>query len=175
MQILLLGKKGVLWPVWACWVRLCLPRERGSCCRATWQRRPDPKDDGRTRLPAERTKQTGSLTWARSRRTTRPCTHLKFQVLGWTLPPGLQKRTTMTLSLRTLRTVKRSQWLLTFFFHCFIESVATHAIFTWHGSSLAANETAVQRVTHKEEQHTPPPSLDTVYVNVPMLAEAIQQ
>ncbi len=69
--------------------------------------------------------------------------------------------------LRMLRKVNLSQQLLLSFYRCSIESVLTHGMLVWYGSSSAADKNALQRVIKTSQNITQQqlPALDKMFAS----------
>ncbi len=95
-------------------------------------------------------------------------THISEE-LTWTINiTALVKKAQKRLYfLRMVRKVNLSQQLLLSFYRCSIESVLTHGLLAWYGSSSAADKKALQRVIKTAQNITKQqlPALDDIFAS----------
>ncbi len=95
-------------------------------------------------------------------------THISEE-LTWTINiTALVKKAKKWLYfLRMLRKVNLSQQLLLSFYRCSIESVLTHGMLAWYGSSSAADKKALTRVIKTAQNITKQqlPALDDIFAS----------
>ncbi len=95
-------------------------------------------------------------------------THISEE-LTWTINiTALVKKAQKRLYfLRMVRKVNLAQQLLLSFYRCSIESVLTHGLLAWYGSSSAADKKALQRVIKTAQNITKQqlPALDDIFAS----------